>query len=79
MPEAHTLRMHACRKHRDWISRIIVCFWWGGHFLDAASCLAKKSFEDDQQRFEFSPVFDGKPAKRNECRGYAIVFSQIEN
>ena len=33
-----------------------------------------KSFEDDQQCFEFNPVFDWKPVKRNECRSYAIIF-----
>ena len=38
-----------------------------------------KSFEDDQQGFEFNPVFDWKPVKRNECGSYAIIFSQIEN
>ena len=38
-----------------------------------------KSFEDDQQCFEFNPVFDWKPVKRNECRSYAIIFPQIEN
>ena len=54
-------------------------FWWGDHFLDAGRCLAMKSFEDDQQCFEFNPVFDWKPVKRNECRSYAIIFPQIEN
>ena len=38
-----------------------------------------KSFEDDQQCLKFNPVFDWKPVKRNECRGYAIIFPQIEN
>ena len=52
---------------------------WGDHFLDVGRFLAMKSFEDDQQCFEFNPVFDWKPVKRNECRSYAIIFPQIEN
>ena len=90
MPEAHPLRMQAFQKYRawilepsghmlHWISWNIVCFLWGDHFLDVARCLAMKSYEDDQQCFEFDPVFDWKPVKRNECRSYAIIFSQIEN
>ena len=42
MPEAHTLRMHACRKYHAWILEPsglgllwilwnITCFWWGVH------------------------------------------------
>ena len=38
-----------------------------------------KSFEDDQQCFEFNAIFDWKPVKRNEYRSYAIIFPQIEN
>ena len=47
--------------------------------MDVGRCLAIKSFEDDQQCFEFNPVFDWKPVKRNERRGYVIIFPQIEN
>ena len=36
------------------------------HFLDVGSCLAMKSSDDDQQCFEFNPVFNWKPVKRNE-------------
>ena len=48
------------------------------HFLDVDRCLATKSFEDDQRCFDFNPIFDWKPVKRNECRSYAIIFPQIE-
>ena len=54
--------------------------WDGGdHFLYVVGCHAMKSFEYDQQCFEFNPVFDWKPVKRNECGSYAIIFPQIEN
>ena len=43
---------------------ISFAFWWGDDFLDVGRCLAMKSFEDDQQCFEFNPVFDWKPVKR---------------
>ena len=33
---------------------ISFAFWWGDHFLDEGRCLAMKSFEDDQQCFEFN-------------------------
>ena len=47
--------------------------------LHDVRCLVMKSFEDDQQCFEFNPVFDWKPEKRYECGSYAIIFPQIEN
>ena len=53
-------------------------FWLGDHFLDVARCLAMNSFEDDQQCFEFNPVLDWKPCKRNECRSYAIIFLRFK-
>ena len=56
---------------------ISFAFWWGDHFLDVGMCFAMKSFEDDQQCFEFNPVFDWKPVKRNECRSYAIINGPI--
>ena len=47
----------------------------GDRFLDVGKCRAMKSFEDDQQCFEFNPVFDWKPVERNERKDYAIIFS----
>ena len=57
---------------------IISAFCWGHYFLDVATCkcLAMKSLKDDQQCFEFNLVFDAKPVKWNECRGYQEVHYQ---
>ena len=51
MSEAHTQRMHVCRKYHAWIlepgdtfrigsCEISVACWWGDHFLDVVRCLA---------------------------------------
>ena len=49
--------------------------------MGVGRCLVMKSFEDDQQCFEFNPVFDWKPVKvkGNERSSYAIIFPPIEN